>query len=154
MAEAIVNAAGARHLKAFSAGFEPAKVADPHAMEIIAQAGIRARGLRPKPLTEFAGPPPVKFCYAINLATRSRPELAGLAGETCLLHWPVADRSFGAGFGASRKAELLDLFAEIRQLCESMFLRPARTSAQKQTIHRVLDRSESRRSELTVEEHC
>ncbi|WP_170984236.1 arsenate reductase ArsC [Rhodoligotrophos defluvii] len=154
MAEAIVNAAGSRHFKAFSAGFEPAAAADPDALDIIAQAGIRARGLRPKSWREFAGPPPMKFHYAVHLGQRKRPELAALDDDSRLLHWPLLDRPIGAGLGSSRKAAFLDLFAEIRQLAESVFLRPARAATAREPIPLPAQQPDRALSRITAEERC
>lgn len=125
MAEAIVNASGTRHLKAYSAGFHPASSADPDAMSIIAQAGIRARGLRPKSWREFAGEQGLHFDFAVNLGEMDRPELAELRGDDRLRHWPLSELAGGMGLSSSRKEHFLELFAEIRQLADSTLLRPA-----------------------------
>lgn len=127
MAEAIVNGSRSREFKAFSAGFEPAEEADPAALEIIAQAGLRVPGLHPKSWCELLDAQ-MDFDYAVSLVNGDRPELASLRGNERFLEWPVFHGSSGSGGGASRKAEYLSLFAEIRQLAEATFLRPARNA--------------------------
>ncbi|MGF7158480.1 arsenate reductase [Rhodoligotrophos appendicifer] len=125
MAEAFVNSAARSRFRAFSAGFNPAASADADALEVIAQVGIRARGLHPKSWRKFTAPDGPAFDYAIHIGDTERPEITELKTKTKVTHWPISDRSIEAALGASRRAELLDLFAEIRQMAEATLLRPS-----------------------------
>ena len=123
IAEAIVNASGSRHVKAYSAGLKPAPFADPDAMHVISQAGLRARGLRPKSIRQLTDHPGMHFDYAVHLG-EDRPDLEGLVAGDRLYHWPLSSFAGGLNLGRAQKDHYIEMLAEIRQLAESTLLRP------------------------------
>ena len=67
MAEAILNATGAGHFQAFSAGSHPTGRVNPWALELLEHHGISAAGLRSKSWDELAvpGSPHLHFVFTV-----------------------------------------------------------------------------------------
>lgn len=129
MAEALVNGSGTRDLWAFSVGFAPAAEADPDALAVIAQAGLRVAGLHPKPVSLVLDGQEGHFDLAINLCNYDHPDFPRLPVCRPVEHWPLSAATSSLVQGERRQEQVRELFAEIRQLVDAILLRPAQPLA-------------------------
>lgn len=118
LAEAIANHLGDGRLQAWSAGSQPRGVPNPAALELIADKGLDASGLRSKSWDEFAGADAPRMDLVITVCDNA-------AGESCPLwpgaplkaHWGIADP---AGTGETPD-EVRAAFAQAWDLLEARF---------------------------------
>lgn len=124
MAEAYLDHAGRSHYRAWSAGLVPAQEIDSLVLDVLAQCGVRARGLESKSWQVFADASAPSLDIIVNMAGESGRTLP-LDSEAKRHEW-LPPALFPAGtFAGNRRSDIIALFAEIRQFVDSVLIRPA-----------------------------
>ena len=122
LAEALLNhwaKALGRAVRAFSAGSTPSGRIHPHALEVLANAGIETSGLRSKSWDEFTIPGAPRMRIVITVCDSAAAESCPLwPGSPVTVHWGYADPSRPMGTGsrpAGPDAEMKAAFELTRQ---------------------------------------
>lgn len=126
LAEALLNQAGAGRIVAYSAGSQPKGKVHPMALEVLAEAGIPADGVRSKSWAEFARPRAPKFDFIITVCDNA-------AGETCPIwpghpmtaHWGIEDPAAVEGDG--QRAAFQEALGFLRQRIDRFLSLPIDT---------------------------
>ena len=118
IAETYMNAKGAPHWRAFSAGSKPTGAPNPFAIEVLSLNGVEARGARSKSWDEFASPNAPKLDVVVTVCSKA-------AAETCpvwplkdgaaprRLHWPFDDPAAAIGGDAEKRAAFAAAYNQI-----------------------------------------
>ena len=98
MAEAILQDAGGGRFIAHSAGTRPGTALNPHAVAVLARAGLDVAGLRPKHVSEFQAPgaPRMDFVFTV-CDTAATEDCAPWPGQPMTAHWGLPDPVKGEG---------------------------------------------------------
>jgi protein-tyrosine-phosphatase len=92
IAEAILNKTGKGAFRAYSAGSQPKRQVNPHALQLLESLGYETKGLRSKSWDEFAkaGAPIFDFVFTVcdNAAAEACPVWPG---QPMTAHWGIAD---------------------------------------------------------------
>lgn len=112
MAEALLNHLGRGRFRAYSAGSHPTGKVNPHALEQLGRAGIKAENLRSKSWDEFARPGAPALDFVITVCDAAAGEVCPVwPGGPLAAHWSLPDpaavtgtetevrRAFAAVFG-------------------------------------------------------
>ncbi|MFZ6774987.1 arsenate reductase ArsC [Undibacterium sp. SXout7W] len=92
MAEAMLNAMGKGHFKAYSAGSYPTGIVNPMAIEQIAHAGFDTSGLRSKSWDEFAFADAPHMDFVITVCDKAAGEVCPFwPGQPTTAHWSFED---------------------------------------------------------------
>lgn len=107
LAEAIVNNAGDRRFRAYSAGSRPAGRINPLALELLARLGYDPRGLRSKSWEEFSGPgapgaPAMDFVFTV-CDSAARESCPAWPGHPLTAHWGLTDPVTVAGTESEKR---------------------------------------------------
>ena len=98
LAEAVLNKEGQARFRGYSAAVEPASTLDPRTIALLKQAGFPVEGLRPKHVSEFAGPgaQPLDFVFTLSdtAAGEKHPEWPG---RPVTAHWNSPDPVLATG---------------------------------------------------------
>ena len=91
-AEALLNDLGQGRFRAFSAGTTPRGTPHPRALDLLAQAGLSADGLRSKALSEFEGPDAPQMDFVFTVCDRAASEeCPPWPGHPLSAHWGIPD---------------------------------------------------------------
>ena len=92
MAEAILNAQGKAHLRAYSAGSHPKGEVHPLALKMISEAGFSTAGLHSKSWDAFAHPDAPQMDFVFTVCDNAAGEVCPLwPGHPMTAHWPIED---------------------------------------------------------------
>ncbi|MFN0040305.1 MAG: arsenate reductase ArsC [Burkholderiales bacterium] len=116
MAEALLNAAGAGRVRAWSAGSHPSGRVNPLALAQLRKAGLPAEGYRSKSWDEFATPEAPTLDIVITVCGNA-------AGETCPVwpgtplrgHWGVDDPAKQGGSDEDKARAFSDAFDRLER---------------------------------------
>ena len=116
LAEAILRDAGQGRFNAFSAGTRPGTELNPHAVEMLARAGLDVTGLRSKHVTEFeaADAPRMDFVFTV-CDTAAAEECAPWPGQPLTAHWGVPDPVKATGTEGEQSLAFSTAFAALRR---------------------------------------
>ena len=111
LAECLLNHWAARlgrEVQAHSAGSAPSGRINPHALQVLADAGVSTAGVRSKSWDEFTTPeaPPLAIVITVcdSAAAETCPVFFGRAGEQPLkVHWGYPDPSHAEGGDEGRR---------------------------------------------------
>lgn len=122
MAEAYTNVAGRGIARAYSAGCQPASSVHPVALATLRAAGVRHSGLAPKSWNQFAHDGEFRMDLVVYLSDprsmTQRPAWRGAPPEMVL----KPSGSDVVEIPGARQSEMLEVFAEIRTLADSLLL--------------------------------
>jgi arsenate reductase len=112
LAEAMLNHWAARlgqDVRAFSAGSAPSGRINPHALQVLAAAGVATEGCRSKSWDAFAGPDAPRMRIVITVCDSAAAEQCPYwPGSPVKVHWGYADPSDATG-GADAKRQAFEL---------------------------------------------
>jgi protein-tyrosine-phosphatase/DNA-binding transcriptional ArsR family regulator len=115
-AEALLREAGKGRFNAFSAGTKPGTTLNPHAVEVLARAGLDVSGLRSKHVTEFerADAPRMDFVFTV-CDTAAAEECSPWPGQPLTAHWGVPDPVKATGTEGEKALAFATAFATLRR---------------------------------------
>ena len=101
LAEAVLNAEGKGHFRAFSAGSFPKGQVHPQALSLLQQIGLPTKDLRSKSWDEFRDGPQMDFVFTVcdNAANEVCPVWPG---HPVTAHWGIPDPAAVEGEGAEK----------------------------------------------------
>lgn len=117
LAEAALNHIGAGRFRAYSAGSSPRENQQPHplALEVLAQAGIPADGVRSKSWEEFAQPGAPEMDLIVTVCDDAAGEVCPVwPGHPASAHWGYADPSRVEGSDEERREAFRRILHAIR----------------------------------------
>jgi arsenate reductase len=92
MAEGILNSAGGKRFRAYSAGSQPAGSVNPFALSTLARMRIPTDGYRSKDWSEFAQPGAPQMDFVFTVCDNAAGEVCPVwPGQPMTAHWGVAD---------------------------------------------------------------
>ena len=113
MAEAILNRAGRRNFRAFSAGSQPKGQIHPYAIDLLQRYHYDVSGLRSKSWQEFSGPNAPKLDFAFTLCDTAAAETCPVwPGQPMTAHWGLPDPAAATG----TEAEIRFAFADTMRM--------------------------------------
>ena len=116
LAEAVLNHRGGGRFTAFSAGSHPNGRVNPHALALLAKAGLPVEGLRSKSWDEFAAPgaPPLDFVFTVcdNAANEVCPLWPG---QPVTAHWGLPDPAAVEGSEAEKEKAFRDTYVALER---------------------------------------
>lgn len=111
LAEAILNHAGAKTFRGFSAGSHPKGAVHPLALKLIAQLGFPTEGLRSKSWDEFAAPGAPNMDFIITVCDQAAGEMCPIwPGKPMTAHWGIADPAAAEGDDVRKMQAFRDTF--------------------------------------------
>jgi arsenate reductase (thioredoxin) len=114
LAEAYLNAVARGRFRAYSAGSHPAGRVNPFALELLANNGIDAEGLRSKAWDEFAKPGAPALHFVFTVCDNAAGEACPLwPGHPITAHWGVADPAAVQGSDDQKRKAFLDAFTQL-----------------------------------------
>lgn len=119
MAEAILNADGSAHFKAFSAGSHPTGKVRPEALHVLTANNIPTTGLRSKSWSEFAQPSAPKLDFVFTVCDNAAHEVCPLwPGRPVTAHWGVPDPAAITGSAHEVERAFRNAFLLLRRRIE------------------------------------
>jgi len=109
LAEALLRHVGGEGFEVHSAGTEPRGI-NPLTLEVLAEAGIDARGLRSKSVAEYAGQ---SFDYVITVCDQARQVCPAFPGGGQRLHWGYDDPAAVEGSEEERLRAFRRVFTQL-----------------------------------------
>ena len=92
LAEAIMNARGAPHFRAYSAGSHPTGRVNPFALELLRKNHLPVENLRSKNWNEFSGPMAPRMDFVFTVCDNAAGEVCPLwPGQPVTAHWGIED---------------------------------------------------------------
>jgi arsenate reductase (thioredoxin) len=127
LAEAILNNTGHGRFRAYSAGSQPKRDVNPHAIRLLQARGYSTAGLRSKSWQEFAAPgaPPLDFVFTVcdNAAGETCPVWPG---QPMTAHWGIPDPAAATGSPAEIALAFADAFRMLSQRIDVFAALPIR----------------------------
>ena len=115
-AEAILRDAGKGRFNAFSAGTRPGTDLNPHAVAVLARAGLDVAGLRSKHVTEFAAADAPRMDFVFTVCdTAAAEDCAPWPGQPMTAHWGISDPVKATGTEGERALAFASAFASLRR---------------------------------------
>jgi len=111
LAESLLDHWGQGRFSGFSAGSFPKGEVRPEALRVLAEAGMRTKGLRSKSWEEFAGPcaPPMDFVFTV--CDQAAGEVCPIwPGQPVTAHWGIPDPAAADGSEAERMLAFREAF--------------------------------------------
>jgi ArsR family transcriptional regulator, arsenate/arsenite/antimonite-responsive transcriptional repressor / arsenate reductase (thioredoxin) len=116
MAEAAMNRWGRGRFLAFSAGSDPARSINPHALEVLKNLHYPTDELHSKSWDEFAGPDANPLNFVFTLCDRAAAEpCPAWRGQPIRAHWGIPDPIAFKGTKTSIRAEFSKTYATLEQ---------------------------------------
>ncbi|HET7746667.1 MAG TPA: arsenate reductase ArsC [Vicinamibacteria bacterium] len=148
LAEMLLNMRGAGRFRAFSAGSRPKGEVHPLALEVLREAGVRARGARSKSWDEFAGPDAPAMDFVITVCGNAANETCpAWPGHPATAHWGVDDPAAVEGSPEEQRRAFRrayeELDARVRMLVDLPLETLDRAAAQAE-VRRIAERGEGR----------
>ena len=98
LAEGLLNHAGDRRFKAYSAGSQPAGAVNPFALLTLSRMGIPVDGYRSKDWSEFSRPGAPEMDFVFTVCDNAAGEVCPIwPGQPMSAHWGVPDPSAAEG---------------------------------------------------------
>lgn len=139
MAEALLNHLGAGRFRAFSAGSHPTGKVNPHALEQLGRAGIKAENLRSKSWDEFAQPSAPAFDFVITVCDNAANEVCPVwPGAPLSAHWGVPDPAAVTGTDAEVRRAFAVAFEQVKRRIEALVGSPL-TGLDRAALQQELD---------------
>ena len=101
IAEAVLNRKGQGRFVAESAGSSPAASVNPHAIQVLREAGIEWRGHSPR---DLAGLDRQRWDFVVTVCDRAQEACPVFPGQPILAHWGMPDPAAAPGDEAARRA--------------------------------------------------
>ena len=115
LAEAVLNHRGAGRFTAFSAGSHPNGRVNPHALALLAKAGLPVEGLRSKSWDEFAAPGAPRLDFVFTVCDNAANEVCPVwPGQPITAHWGVEDPAAVEGDDATKRRAFLNAYTVLR----------------------------------------
>jgi arsenate reductase len=113
IAEAILNKAGARNFRAYSAGSQPKGKINPNTFQLLQSLGYDTSSCRSKSWDEFAKADEPKFDFVFTVCDNAAAEACPVwPGQPMTAHWGIADPAEATG----TPAEIAVAFGEAYRL--------------------------------------
>ena len=125
MAEAMLNHIGRGRFHAYSAGSHPTGKVNPYALDMIANAGLPAHGLRSKDWSEFAQPGAAQMDFILTVCDNAAGEVCPVwPGKPITAHWGVPDPAAVEGSEEKKRAAFRDAATALRRRIELLVALP------------------------------
>jgi len=119
IAEAILNALGKGHLKAYSAGSHPKGEVNPFAIELLRANRLPIGDLRSKSWDEFAKPGAPFLHFVFTVCDQAAAEMCPVwPGQPMTAHWGIPDPAAVQGTEADQRRAFRDAFLQLRRRIE------------------------------------
>jgi protein-tyrosine-phosphatase len=116
LGEAILNATGAGHFRAFSAGSHPNGTVNPFALELLAKNGIAVEGLRSKSWDEFATPGAPAMNFVFTVCDSAGAEVCPVwPGQPITAHWGIPDPAAVQGSDDAKRKAFVEAYAAMQR---------------------------------------
>jgi arsenate reductase len=116
LAEAVLNHRGAGRFTAFSAGSHPNGRVNPHALALLAKAGLPVEGLRSKSWDEFAAPGAPRLDFVFTVCDNAANEVCPLwPGQPVTAHWGLPDPAAVDGSEAEKEKAFRDTYVALER---------------------------------------
>jgi protein-tyrosine-phosphatase len=140
MAEAVLNKVGAGKFRAHSAGSQPKRRVNPHALALLQSLGYDTAGFHSKSWSEFAKPgaPALDFVFTVcdNAAGETCPVWPG---QPMTAHWGVPDPAEATGSDAEIALAFKDSYRMLAQRIGIFVALPIRSLDQLSLQRRLHD---------------
>ena len=112
LAEALLNRLGAGRFEAMSAGYAPAMMLSPHALNLLARINYNTGRLTPKPMASVLGDrdPGFDFIFRLSPDRRTGHRPAQFKGNPVIIDWHLPDPADATGSPDQIIAAYADLF--------------------------------------------
>ncbi len=139
-AEAVLRDVGQGKFHAYSAGTRPGTQLNPHAVEVLRQAGHAVDGLRSKHLSEFetADAPKMDFVFTVCDAAAAE-DCAPWPGQPLTAHWGISDPVRAQGTDAEKGLAFAKAYGELRRRIIAFAALPL-AELEKVAVQQKLDR--------------
>lgn len=119
LAEALMNHLGAGRFRAYSAGSHPTGTVNPHAIDLLEEAGLPVADLRSKGWEEFSGPDAPAMDFILTVCDNAAGEACPVwPGHPTTAHWGVEDPAAVEGTPERKRAAFRDAAAILRRRVE------------------------------------
>jgi arsenate reductase len=116
LAEAVLNHRGGGRFTAFSAGSHPNGRVNPHALALLAKAGLPVEGLRSKSWDEFAAPGAPRLDFVFTVCDNAANEVCPLwPGQPVTAHWGLPDPAAVDGSEAEKEEAFRDTYVALER---------------------------------------
>ncbi len=118
-AEAILRDLGGAKFRAFSAGTKPFSQLNPHALDVLTQAGHDVSGLRAKNVAEFQGADAPRLDFVFTVCDRAaNEECPPWPGQPITAHWGMPDPVKAEGTAAEKALAFRQAYTAMRRRLE------------------------------------
>lgn len=109
MAEVVLNRAGRRNFRAYSAGSYPKGQVHPYALDLLRKLNYDASGLRSKSWSEFAKPEAPKLDFVFTVCDDAAKESCPIwPGQPMTAHWGIPDPAAAEGTEVEKRLAFAD----------------------------------------------
>jgi arsenate reductase len=128
LAETYLNAVGKGRFHAYSAGSHPGGTVNPHALGVLASAGLPVEGLRSKSWDEFALPGAPHMDFIFTVCDDAAGEVCPVwPGHPMTAHWPFEDPAAFVGSEDATRRKFVEIFMQVRRRVDLFTSLPIRT---------------------------
>lgn len=114
MAEALLNARGRGHFRAYSAGSHPKGAVHPLALDLIRENRMPVDGLRSKNWDEFAQPGAPRMDFVFTVCDNAAGEVCPVwPGQPMTAHWGIPDPAAVEGSDQEKRKAFLTTFTQL-----------------------------------------
>lgn len=125
MAEGLLNSAGGRRFKAYSAGSHPAGTVNPLALHTLSKMRIPADGYRSKDWSEFGRPGAQEMDFVFTVCDNAAGEVCPVwPGQPMTAHWGVPDPSAVQGSDEEKERAFWDTAVILKRRIDLMLALP------------------------------
>ncbi len=114
LAEALLNARGQGHFRAYSAGSHPKGAVHPLALDLIRENRMPVDGLRSKNWDEFAQPGAPRMDFVFTVCDNAAGEVCPVwPGQPMTAHWGIPDPAAIEGGDQEKRKAFLTAFTQL-----------------------------------------
>ncbi|WP_430421594.1 arsenate reductase ArsC [Methylibium petroleiphilum] len=125
LAEGLLNHAGDRRFKAYSAGSQPAGAVNPFALLTLSRMGIPVDGYRSKDWSEFSRPGAPEMDFVFTVCDNAAGEVCPVwPGQPMTGHWGVPDPSAVQGSDEEKARAFWDTAVILKRRIDLMLTLP------------------------------
>ena len=125
LAEGLLNNAGDRRFKAYSAGSQPAGAVNPFALLTLSRMGIPVDGYRSKDWSEFSRPGAPEMDFVFTVCDNAAGEVCPVwPGQPMTGHWGVPDPSAVQGSDEEKARAFWDTAVILKRRIDLMLTLP------------------------------